>query len=108
MIRRAARAGAESRSLRDLRSVGSATVQDLARIGVTTVEQLAARDPGDLYERVCLESGVRHDVCLLDVFAAAVAQARDPHLPVEQCDWWYWSRIRKARGKVGETWSTRS
>ena len=27
--------------------------------------------------------------------SAAVAQARDPQLPVEQCQWWYWSRKRK-------------
>jgi hypothetical protein len=24
-----------------------------------------------------------------------VAQARDPRLPAEQCQWWYWSRHRK-------------
>jgi len=33
---------------------------------------------------------------VLDVFRAAVAQARDPRLPAEQCQWWYWSRKRKA------------
>jgi hypothetical protein len=31
----------------------------------------------------------------LDVFRAAVAQARNPQLPAEQCQWWYWSRLRK-------------
>lgn len=92
------RLGNRNRELSDLRSVGPATVQDLASIGVTTIEQLAARNPMDLYESVCRESGVRHDPCLHDVFAAAVAQARDPYLPVEQRDWWYWSRIRKAGG----------
>jgi hypothetical protein len=25
-----------------------------------------------------------------------VAQARNPLLPAEQCQWWYWSRQRKA------------
>jgi hypothetical protein len=28
-----------------------------------------------------------------------VAQARNPLLPAEQCQWWYWSRQRKA-GRV--------
>jgi hypothetical protein len=28
---------------------------------------------------------------------AAVAQAKDPHLPLEQCQWWFWSKKRKAR-----------
>ena len=31
----------------------------------------------------------------IDVFRAAVAQARNPRLPAEQCQWWYWSRKRK-------------
>jgi hypothetical protein len=26
-----------------------------------------------------------------------VAQARNPLLPAAQCQWWYWSRLRKAR-----------
>jgi hypothetical protein len=25
-----------------------------------------------------------------------VAQAKNPRLPLEQCQWWYWSRKRKA------------
>jgi len=32
---------------------------------------------------------------------AAVAQARDPFLPAEQCRWWYWSRQRKAAAREG-------
>jgi hypothetical protein len=28
-----------------------------------------------------------------------VAQARDPQLPVERCQWWYWSRKRKRSQK---------
>ncbi|HEV2492342.1 MAG TPA: hypothetical protein VG204_04645 [Terriglobia bacterium] len=35
-------------------------------------------------------------MCCFDVFSAAVAQARNPRLPVAQCRWWYWSRKRKA------------
>jgi hypothetical protein len=26
-----------------------------------------------------------------------VTHARNPLLPAEQCRWWYWSRLRKAR-----------
>jgi len=37
------------------------------------------------------------DICCQDVFSAAVAQACNPLLPLEQCQWWYWSRQRKAR-----------
>ncbi|HEY0780476.1 MAG TPA: helix-hairpin-helix domain-containing protein [Gemmatirosa sp.] len=83
-----------SRRLRDLRSVGPATVRDLAQLGVTSVEALAGCEPDALYDRLCAVTGVRHDPCVRDVFAAAVAQARDPELPAEQGDWWWWSRQR--------------
>jgi hypothetical protein len=36
------------------------------------------------------------DLCAQDVFSAAIAQARNPLLPADQCQWWYWSRQRKA------------
>jgi hypothetical protein len=36
----------------------------------------------------------------LDVFRAAVAQAKDPRLPADQCQWWYWSRSRKRSEKT--------
>jgi hypothetical protein len=36
----------------------------------------------------------------LDVFRAAVAQAKDPQLPADQCQWWYWSRNRKRSEKA--------
>jgi hypothetical protein len=36
----------------------------------------------------------------LDTFEAAVAQARNPQLAAEKCEWWWWSRKRKrAEGK---------
>jgi hypothetical protein len=36
-------------------------------------------------------------MCCLDVFQAAVAQAKNPKLPIDKRQWWYWSRLRKAR-----------
>jgi hypothetical protein len=85
-----------ARKLIDLRSVGPAAVADLALLNITTVAQLAAREPEELYAELIAATGVRQDPCVEDVFAAAVAQARDPDLPKEMCDWWYWSRQRKA------------
>lgn len=86
----------ETRRLCELRSVGPATLRDLELLGVRSVEQLAQCEPRDLYVSLCEVTGQRHDPCAEDVFAAAVAQARDPELPRAQCDWWYWSRRRKA------------
>lgn len=83
------------RRLEDLVSVGPSIRRDLNVLGVRTVEQLARRDPQVLYDRLCRQTGQRQDPCVLDTFRAAVAQARNPHLPVEYGVWWFWSRVRK-------------
>ncbi len=86
----------DERQLRDLISVGPAMLRDFELLGVRTVSQLARRNPEKLYERLCALTGQAQDICCLDVFRAAVEQAKDPNLPAEQCDWWHWSRKRKA------------
>jgi hypothetical protein len=88
---------AQERSLQDLVSVGPAIARDFELLGVRSVAQLARRNPEKLYENLCRATGQSQDICCLDVLRAAVAQARNPHLPAEQCEWWYWSRQRKAR-----------
>jgi len=86
----------ETRNLRDLYSVGPATVRDLLTLGITEVEQLVGQDARKLYDRLCRLSGTRCDPCMMDVITAAIAQAQDPGLPKEKRKWWYWSRIRKS------------
>jgi len=87
----------EERKLRDLVSIGSAMLCDFELLGVASVAELSRRNPERLYEKLCRIKGQPLDICCLDVFRAAVAQARNLHLPAEQCQWWYWSRRRKAR-----------
>jgi len=91
----------QQRALRDLVSVGPAIVRDFELLGIRSVAQLRRRNPEKLYEKLCRVKGAAQDICCLDVFRAAVAQARDPQLPAEQCQWWYWSRRRKARDARG-------
>jgi len=88
--------GAETRTLNSLVSVGPAFERDLKLLGIGSVAALARRNPEKMFERLCAAKGQAQDICCLDVLRAAVAQARDPHLPIEQCQWWYWSRKRKA------------
>jgi hypothetical protein len=77
--------------------VGPSIAADLRLLGVMSVAQLARRNPERLYHDLCALSGVRQDPCVLDVFRAAVAQARNPRLPRAQCQWWYWSRKRQSQ-----------
>lgn len=85
----------EERHLLDLISVGPAILGDFEQLGIRSVAQLARQEPKEMYERLCRTRGKRIDICCLDVFTAAVAQARNPMLPAEKCQWWYWSRQRK-------------
>jgi hypothetical protein len=87
----------EERKLPDLVSIGPAMLRDFKLLGIASVAQLSRQNPEKLYERLCRITGQPQDICCLDVFRAAVAQARDPRLPPEHCQWWYWSRKRKAR-----------
>ena len=63
---------------------------------MTSLDDLAGRDPQELYDALCRLKGQKVDICCLDVMHCAVAQARNPHLPPEQRDWFWWSRNRKA------------
>lgn len=85
----------DSRRLEDLISIGPAMLRDFELLGIRSVPQLARQNPAKLYEKLCQATGKPMDICCLDVFSAAVAQARNPRLPTEQCQWWYWSRKRK-------------
>ena len=88
------------RELIDLISVGPATVRALHSLGVRSVAQLARAKPEMLYSKLCRLRGRREDPCCLDVFSAAVAQARNSNLPAEKCAWWYWSQQRKAKSSA--------
>jgi hypothetical protein len=85
-----------TRQLADLISIGPAMLRDFELLGIRSVAQLARQNPQRMYARLNCATGQRQDPCVLDVFSAAVAQARNPRLPAEQCQWWYWSRKRKA------------
>jgi hypothetical protein len=88
-----------TRQLGDLNSIGPAMLRDFELLGIRSVAQLARNSPERLYERLGRVAGQHQDICVLDAFCAAVAQARNPRLSAEQCQWWYWSRKRKRGSK---------
>jgi nucleotidyltransferase/DNA polymerase involved in DNA repair len=88
-----------ARQLGELISIGPAMLRDFEQLGIRSVAQLARQDPRRMYDRLGRLTGHRQDPCVLDTFCAAVAQARNPRLSVEKCQWWYWSRKRRAGKK---------
>jgi len=84
------------RSLKDLISVGSATLKDFELLEIKSIEELAQQNHENLYLRLCKLTGARQDICVKDVFQAAIEQAKNPNLPKEKCQWYYWSRKRKS------------
>jgi hypothetical protein len=75
--------------------MGPVMLENFELLGVKSIRELSHRNPKRMYEELCRLKRQRLDPCCLDVFVAAVAQAKDPNLPVEQCQWWYWSKVRK-------------
>jgi len=78
-------------------AVAGAAIFAHQHLGIGSVTELKRRSPQRMYDQLCRLKRQRLDPCCLDVFVAAVAQARDPELPIEQRQWWHWSKIRKAR-----------
>ena len=91
--------GVTTRQLGDLISIGPAMLRDFELLRIHGVAKLARQNPQRMYARLNHLRGQRQDPCVLDAFCAAVAQARNPRLPAEQCQWWYWSKRRKAEEK---------
>ena len=85
------------RRLQDLISVGPAMLRDFEMLGIKSVKELAKQEPKKMYGKLEKLTRQHQDICVLDTFEAAVEQAANPRLPAEKCQWWYWSKIRKAR-----------
>ena len=79
------------RTLTDLPNVGPATAADLRLLGIERPAQLLGQDPHRLFVALCDKTGVRHDPCVIDVFASIVAfmDGDDPK------PWWAYTALRK-------------
>lgn len=85
------------RTLASLRNVGKAVLADFKVLGIETVAQLAKQNADGLYTDLCRKTGVRHDPCVHDVFAATIHEARTG----EPVNWWVYTRVRKERQLAG-------
>ena len=73
--------------------MGPATALDLVRLGIFESKALKSQNADKLYAKLCKLDGVRHDPCVIDVFASLVAFANGaPARP-----WWHYTPERKRR-----------
>ena len=87
------------KQLTDLPNVGEATVADLRLLGFSSPEQLAGESPFEMYERLCQQTGRRHDPCVIDVFMS-VTQFMNGEPPRP---WWEFTETRKNMLTEGKT-----
>ena len=85
------------KELSELRNIGRAMLLDFDILGIKTLQQLAKQSADELYTRLCILTGGRHDPCVHDTFAAAIHQAKTG----EALDWWAFTALRKKRQKNG-------
>jgi hypothetical protein len=70
--------------------VGPSIAADLEGLGVREVADLKRADPQKLYDRLCSQTGVRQDPCVLYTFRCAVYYASRPVHDPEKLKWWNW------------------
>lgn len=79
--------------LLSLMNVGRATLEDLQLLGINKIDQLKNQTQDQLYENLQQITGIKHDPCVWDVFAAIIHEAKTG----EKLPWWHWSKIRKTK-----------
>ena len=78
--------------LQKIPGIGKTGELDLMKLGYTTIESLRGADPEEMYERECIEKGVKVDRCVLYVYRCAVYYANTPEAErnPEKLKWWNW------------------
>jgi len=82
-------------SLEELPNIGRVIARDLHFIGINHPRELIAKDPFQLYAKLCRISGKKHDPCVIDVFMSVIhfMEGGEP-LP-----WWSFTGERKKTSK---------
>jgi hypothetical protein len=77
--------------LQQIPNIGPSIAANLRLIGIHSPEDLLGKDPYKMYEALCDTTGVRQDLCVIDVFIAAVrfmgGESAKP--------WWKYTAERK-------------
>lgn len=77
--------------LTDLPNIGKAIAGDLRLIGIQFPQDLIGKSAYELHNKLCLMTGKKHDLCVIDVFLAVIdfMEGGNP-LP-----WWKFTTERK-------------
>lgn len=77
--------------LTDLPNIGPALAKELRFIGIESPQELKGKEPRELYNKLCSQSGKRHDPCVLDVFMSVTdfMNGGEPRV------WWDCTKERK-------------
>jgi len=70
--------------------VGKKIAADLVGLGIRKAADLKGRDPEDLYDALCAQTGTRVDRCMLYVFRCAVYYASNERHDPALLRWWRW------------------
>lgn len=79
------------KKLTDLPNIGKAGAADLELLGIDKPDDLAGQDPYEMYERLCVLTGSRHDLCVIDVFISVTRFINGD----EPKAWWDYTAERK-------------
>ncbi|MEP7103914.1 MAG: helix-hairpin-helix domain-containing protein [Candidatus Dojkabacteria bacterium] len=71
-------------------SVGKAVSEDLYSLGYRSVEDLKDEDPERMYVKLCEQTGIRVDRCMLYTFRCIVYFASNKTHDPEKLKWWIW------------------
>ena len=66
-----------AKKLQQIPNIGPAMAEDLIRLGVTDLKDLKKQNAQELYDRISAMDKKKHDICVLDVFEAAIQYAKD-------------------------------
>ena len=73
-----------------LPSIGKAGSQDLWEIGIRNINELKNQNPSDLYNKLNLITGLKHDICMLYTFRCIVYYVTEEKHDNNKLNWWYW------------------
>jgi hypothetical protein len=79
--------------LDQLPNIGKGIARDLQSIGIDHPQKLIGKEPFELYELLCAQSGKQLDPCMIDVFMAVIhfMEGGEPR------PWWSFTDERKQR-----------